>query len=767
MKEKITWYQWLMTSAVMLLTICKNFWTLIKSPDTTLLSAGGDGLKNYLTPMLHVKNSSTYNHFDSMNYPYGEHVLFTDNQPLISNILRFFQVNFRDISYHTVGVLNYALLISLFLSACLLYYFFRRMELPHWYSLISSVIISWLSPQLMRFGCHYALGYMAILLLLLYFLMKFEKRESKWSYRITLLLFLAPLLHFYYFGISAFFISIFYLLKVIKDRKLGLFYLKHWSIQLLLPYLFFNFIWLKIGTDVTDRPNNPWGFLHYVSDLNGTFLKEGNYLFNFLNQYAFKVVPQREFESLNYVGFIATFYLFVRLVSWIFSRDFKVTEENLPEKSFFHTAFWASLILYIFSMGVPFIYGKLEFLLAYTGPLKQFRGLGRFSWMFYFVVNILGFYCVYHWGKNIKSIEFRRLFWVIFIAIGIIEARQNAEKISKTSNLYSILTSTGESIDDWLLYMDRSKYQAILPFPYFHLGAEYIGLEAGYPSPAYDLLASYYSGLPTMGSMMSRTSWKQAISSVPLGLDLYREPAVLRNLPDQRPLLVLENKEWHKAIDWRYNAILTKATKIHENNGFVLYELPVSAYQTLIEEKSIAIKNEAENIKLHQVGSLFCKDSLRNFLFLNFDENADPIKYRGAGSLAFSTKERKVLYKGSIPYVQVGKKYTFQFWLNIEKGEHASTELFIRELDKQATQKFFWHHGGQHFIKAIDGNWALVSFDFEPQFDYTEFEFVLENKDNKQSTLHIDEFMVYPVNAEIFMKSSDEVMKNGRWYPVK
>ena len=767
MKVNITWKHWLLTAATMLLTVVANFHSLIKSPDTTMLSADGDGLKNYLTPLLHVKNSSTYHHFDSMNYPYGEHVLFTDNQPLISNILRFFEVNFREISYHTTGVLNFALLFSLFFSGCLLYYFFRSVELPHWYSVISALIVAWLSPQLLRFGGHYALGYMVILLLLLYFLKEFESKESKWSYRITLLLLLAPQLHFYYYGIAALFLSTFYFLKVVQDRRQWFFYLKHWTLQLVLPFLFFNFIWLKIGNDVSDRPDNPRGFLQYVSEPNGTFLKEGNFIFDFLNEYVVKIDPQKEFESLNYIGFIATFYLLIRLLSFLFSGKFSITEPaaKLNDKPFFQTAFLASLILFLFSTGCPFNIGNLEFLLAYTGPLKQFRGLGRFSWMLFFIVNILGFYSVYHWGKQIRNVEFRRLFWVIFLCIGLVEAQQNALKVNKTSNMYAVLTSTGETIPDWLPYMDKSTFQAILPLPYFHLGSENMSIEAGNGSPAYDLLASYYSGIPTMGVMMSRTSWQQSLSSLPLGLELYREPPVLNRLPDQRPLLLLENKEWHKFTGDKFAAICAKAKKIHENDAFTLYELPISAYRELIQEKNAAICREVDSLALNPVGSLLSKDSLNNFIYLNFDERPDPLSYRGVGSLSFGSNEQKELFKGKIPHVQVGEKYVFQFWLNVKKGEHATTELFVRELDNQGAQKYFWHHGCQHNIQTIDREWALVSFEFVPQFDHTDFVFELYNKDYKSTELHVDEMMVYPVGTALYMKTNTEVMKNGRWYP--
>ncbi len=767
MTNKIKWYQWAIVALTMFVSIYARFHSIIKSPSSTLFGSGGDALKNYLTPLLHVKNSSTYNHFDSMNYPYGEHVLFTDNQPLISILLRFFQQNFNDVAYHTTGVLNMMLLTSLFLSGCLLYYFFRRLALPHWYSVLSAVAVAWLSPQLMRFGEHYALGYMFILLLLLYFLMGFEDRQWKWSKRILALVFIAPLLHFYYFGISALFLTLFYAVKVFNDRKTLVFYAKHWAIQLLIPFTFFNFIWLKIGNPVTDRPDSPSGFLHYITVWEATFFKQGSWWYDFINTYFIKILPVNEPESINYIGFVAVFFCLVRLTSWFFTRKLTVfdnTNENIPEGNFLRTAFWASLLLYIFSAGVPFIFPSCEFLLAYAGPIKQFRGLGRFAWMFFFVINIIAFYSVYHWGENIKQVEFRRVFWLIFLVIAAREAVSNAQQLGEPESLYAELKTTGERLEDWIPYMDKNKYQAILPIPYYHLGAEYLGLEVKDSSICYNLMSAYYSGLPSMSVMMSRTSWQQSLNSIPLGMEFYREPQVLRELPNQKPLLVMEYKQWHKEQGYRYSTLLAKATKIHENQAFALYELPIDAYKNTIAEKANQVKQEAESNELIQNGALMTKDSSLKYVYQNFDNTPNDVYYRGAGSFIFNNNEKKIVFSKNLSLQQKGKRHTLQFWLNVKEGIHARTEFFIRELDKNAEQQFFWHQGCMSNIVALDGNWALVSIVFEPQFEDTTIEVSMFNESQKKSILYLDEFLIYPEGNDLFMKNGNEVMKNGRWF---
>jgi hypothetical protein len=766
MDNKIKWYQWMVLCLLLFVSINSKFSALLKKPDILLFSAGGDGLKNYMTPMIHVKNDHSYNHFDGMNYPYGEHVLFTDNQPLLSNILRFVQNNITDISQHTVGVLNIMMLLSLFFSGIMLYVFFRRLSLPHWYSLIAAISVAWLSPQIARFCGHYALSYEIIPLLLLYFLMRFEDFTWKWSISICALVLFAPMLHFYYFGISAIFLSVYYFIKVIKDKTTFVFYVKHWVIQVIIPFIFLNFIWLKIGNSVTDRPDSPYGFLHYVTVWEGTFFNPGSWFYTFIDTYLIKIRAVSEFESINYIGFAAFLFVLIRIISWIFTRKVTMLEEDsdLPEGNFLKTAFWASVILYIFSTGLPFKIPQLEFLLAYTGPLKQFRGLGRFSWLFFLVVNIIAFYEIYNWGRRINNVEFRRVFWLVFLIIAAREGLGNANRVGKPADLYETLDTMGEPKENWLSHLDTAKYQAILPLPYFHTGAEYLGLDLNGATFARSLFVSYYSGMPSMGVMMSRTSWQQTLGSFPLGKPLYRVPPVLNNLPNQKPLMALVDKKWLEFAGQDYTILLSKGKKIHENAAFLLYELPIDAYARAIDEKMQGVIQEAHDAKLVRRGNLLTKDSSENFIYKTFDDKETPIRYQGNGAFLLENDKKISLFKGQLPNQQKGAKYKLQFWLNLERGESIRNDFHIREISKKGEELSRLEHGAIHNIVGIDGNWILVQVQVEVKEADSELELTIFNDLPKSSTVYIDELMIYPENAVIYQIGTNSIMKNGRWY---
>jgi hypothetical protein len=482
-----------------------------------------------------------------------------------------------------------------------------------------------------------------------------------------------------------------------------------------------------------------------------------------------KIRKVNENESINYVGFVATFFFFIRLLSWIFSQKLKMLEEEmsakLPENNFLKTAFWASLLLYIFSIGIPFNIPSWEVLLDYTGPLKQFRGLGRFSWIFFFVLNIVAFYAVFEWGSRIKSVEFRRFFYFIFLTILVSEGVRNARKVNPSETMASTYAANEESLETWLSFIEKDKYQALLPIPYFHLGSEFIGFDPEGTTIANHLLTSYHTGIPSLGVMMSRTSWQQSINSAPFGRELYKEPPVLKDLPNQKPLLVMEAKAHHKKTDLVYQNILDQGKKIHENKEYALYELPLDAYKKAIAIKTQNIRTEAQNPKLVKNGIFLTKDSVFQYVYDTFDATASELRYRGNGAMPILNKENKIIFSGQIPNQQKGKLFAAKCWLHVPIGINLQTDVYIIEKNKNTGEEIKkTHHGALHNVVTLDGKWFFLSLGFELQNDDSMIEIMVRNKNSQAKNIIIDELMIVPEWRDFYQINGNEVMKNGRWY---
>ena len=140
----------------------------------------------------------------------------------------------------------------------------------------------------------------------------------------------------------------------------------------------------------------------------------------------------------------------------------------------------------------------------YFGPLKQFRGLGRFTWVFYYVINLLVFYVLWNRSVRIKPDQSWReefqLNWdkikkgqlrkcrfvntkkwaiaVLPLLVLCYEAWtfQKSKQLHLTPNLAK-RELAAPSPDHWLNKVDFTGYQAVMPLPYHHVGSENIWLD--------------------------------------------------------------------------------------------------------------------------------------------------------------------------------------------------------------------------------------------------------------------------------------------------
>ncbi|MEO5906113.1 MAG: hypothetical protein ABIQ11_05270, partial [Saprospiraceae bacterium] len=112
---------WIILLVVLPALIIHSYFSKIFScPSCYLFEDGGDGLKNYYTLAYYVKHDQGW-HFSGMNYPYGENIIYTDNQPILALTLRWVDQHITDMDNHVVGVLNMLLLIGLYLAVLVCY----------------------------------------------------------------------------------------------------------------------------------------------------------------------------------------------------------------------------------------------------------------------------------------------------------------------------------------------------------------------------------------------------------------------------------------------------------------------------------------------------------------------------------------------------------------------------------------------------------------------------------------------------------------------
>src|SRR4026207_243076 len=110
MSDKKKWLA--ITVGAQLLVVLWFFAPVVRHPNSYFFSAGPDGIKNYYIPAYYIRYDQGI-HFSGMNYPYGEHSLYTENQFPISILLQFVQHHFYNVADKTTAIINLLMILSL------------------------------------------------------------------------------------------------------------------------------------------------------------------------------------------------------------------------------------------------------------------------------------------------------------------------------------------------------------------------------------------------------------------------------------------------------------------------------------------------------------------------------------------------------------------------------------------------------------------------------------------------------------------------------
>jgi hypothetical protein len=486
--------------------------SLFLHPNDLFIASEGDSLKNYYTYAYQIKHGDDLFNFNGLNYPYGEQITFTDGQPLLTLFLSFFPF----LEGHSIGIMNFLIMLSFSLTPLIIYKVFRKFNLPEIQSIVGALSIALMCPQIFRLSGHFSLTYPIIFPLLILLLLNFCHQPSfKNSFKIFLLSFCAFMLHpytgFAFTMFSSLALVIFYFSKKsISVNKNFTFYLSILLSSIGAILVFKGLLW---STDVHGlRYDTPYGYDLYSASPGSVFVPSVGPFRHFLSQ-VIKVYAQ-EWESLGYIGICTIFTLVITIVlKTIFVKRFCLPEYTL-------LLFIPAIFTLLFSFGLHLKFG--DTFANLLGPIKQFRALGRFSWLFYFVSTIFAFILVdkisraffLKRGKQI-ALVLTLVFGVLFTIESMPFHNQLKEFVGKSKN--SFLThNLKPNILSIVNCIKTKKYQSIITLPYFHVGSEFFTRNPSRESYVPAMLISYHTGIPLMGNIGSRTAIEEAKNEISL-----------------------------------------------------------------------------------------------------------------------------------------------------------------------------------------------------------------------------------------------------------
>ncbi|MFC7666769.1 hypothetical protein ACFQT0_04550 [Hymenobacter humi] len=683
------------------------FWFVLLAPNDYYFGLG-DGVQAYFTTSYYARYGA-WAHFSGMNYPEGDHINYTNMQPLLAGTMRLLELIGLPVATYTVGITNLLALLGLALAPGPLYLLLRRSRLPAWYAGITALLIAFLSPQVLRFSAHLALSYVVFFPWLWYCIVRMqdEPRAARWytifAVSLTLMGFIVP----YYVALGSLFLLGHVLLLVLWQRRLGPLAWRM-AVAAIVPLLIMQG-WLWLTDSVTDRPANPYGLLVYKATLTSVFLP----VLAPLQPLWSRVVPleMAEGEGWSYVGLATTITLVVSgllaLAALVVRRQraaFVQCWAAVPVH--LRTGLWAATLLLLFSFAIPFRWESFAWLTDHAGPIKQFRALGRFAWPFYYVGGCYAAYCLYTvWERQVRRGAPRwQLVWLPLVLLGWageawINVDFRASMIRDLTGASSLLDKDA-SISQQLSWVNRrpQEFQAILSLPYFILGTDKLSLNGSEGSFYQSYNTAFVTGLPLLANHTTRASAGAALRHIQLLSSPLLPKELLAHLPSAKPFLVVVGNGPLSPAEQRITAM---AKLLYAGAEGALYELPVAALvaTTQAAERAQAAKL-LPNLPVRS-GGLRCTTP-KGVLLRTFDDGANRSGHLAAGAFYEAAPKYSVLYDGPVPMPADTGNYEVSVWINGKTAYGLGSMLVRQYVGDQVVDQ---QGAGASGMTEVDGDW--------------------------------------------------------------
>lgn len=727
---------------------------MVLSPGEILINIGGDAAKNYYTFLYHAQNGSGI-WFEGMNYPYGEHIVFTDAQPLFAVLLSNMKWVNPLIIFHLL------LATGFFLAIVYVYKILVRFQVHSLFALIFAPLITIMSPQIFKLEQHFSLAYICLLPAFFYYSIAWYQDTKRSS---LLGLFLVSLLcsfiHLYFALMIVFWVVLYsggYTLQVVsmKQRTSVKNLLPYWLASLSPVILLQIFIWL---TDPhKDRPSYPYGARAHRTTFNELFT-------SYLSPIWQWVVKQTDVgrlggggEGYSYLGVTVILILSTSAIVYIIKS---VKRKTLYINSNNGLGIWLFIAsgMLVFCSGIIFV--KCFVCLDYASFIKQFRAIGRFSWPFYNIVTIVAVVLLYESYKYLlirnrfiarSIVILAALLWLIEAVPYAIYTRTLSAKGSEHYKEFYV----GKSWDSELKKYGYNKddFQSILQLPYVHIGTEKLGVNAGYGGRLVDgFSASLALNLPLMDVMMSRSSWGQAFKQVRISGGLFADQQVLKDC-NEKPILLIHSLDYKPGYDELF--IINNADSIGTANNYVLYALSPGSILNTIKENKVVIANILERI----VAADTCIGCKGDWFVDHLDSGSSKEVLYGEGAARAIKGNTAIVFNKKINPEYDMQEYEFSAWVLISNKDYKIPRFRLKIFDSLDNKLADTYALTQESVDN-NGYWLRTNKYIKLPLSGRRFEVELVNIVNP-AYLALDEIMLRPADATVISKNSEKILINN------
>ncbi|MEM7103413.1 MAG: hypothetical protein AAF502_09810 [Bacteroidota bacterium] len=724
------------------------FW---KANDYLFIPAG-DGLKNYFSFAHYVKYGGD-GRFTAMTYPYGEFALLTDGHFALASLLHWVDSHLFDVSDYSIGILNFLMLFSLAICPVFIYLILRRFGVSIWFACLAGLVIGFLSPQVQRYAAHYSLSYAFFLPMVWYFLLRMmaAKRPIFWAAGTVLAINFFGFLHPYYVPLAVFFLLAYgfiYSLQHLRNFR------KHLATNLwiygtgLAAILIFMTI-ASLGDPVTDRHPAPYGIFTYFATFESVFLPSFGPVLDLWKYFTLvQMAPTK--EGMAYVGVFGVLILAfttIRFARKLLKRR-NFTAFRFTCSQHLNGMLWAATLMLLLATAFPFLH--FEFLLGLFPPFKQFRSLGRFAWVFYYVFTVYAAYYLYLVYRSLSNKGNHQIaVSVVLVAMffwgadAFVNVNYASKKLHKARGKNTIFVDTNRDYSNFLKDAGYAPedFQAMLAFPYFNNGSEKFYIYRS-NKVVYETMKSLYDiNVPVASFLSPRTSLSHSYKLAQLVSSDLIEKEILPEL-NEKPFLILRTKEKLKADE---EALIKKAERIYSNKYIELYKLPMSAFETRIDEVLVDYQLIRDSIPVNGNIQTLAPQSL--IRFEDYEAETTPLSYDGKGALYGGDLKRITFFEDSLS-TEKPLDIECSVWIYADSEMASFPALFVEVYNEQGGRVKHQEYNPKFFMEYSEG-WvkATVKMPYKPGHRLVAY---MKHENRRISNFIADNFMIRPADTDVW-----------------
>lgn len=745
-----------------------SFGPVLRQPNNYLMAAGGDGLKTYYNSEWYIRHNPDGATHTGFSYPYGNHLVYTDANPLLSGLLRFVHRHIAPVGKYTVGITNLTLILAFFPCVWMLYLLLRRCLLPQVWAAVFAMAICWLSPQIDRFTGHYALSYLFFIPLLWYLLLRLFE-PGRWQIWLALYAGTVALFQFahpYHFLLGFGWMGAWIVVHVLQQRQEWKYWRWRYAAGLLaaaLPVVLLKgWEWATTHTPV-DFVKYPWGLLHYTAGFRTIFLpaQPNAYLaspeWDLLHYIGLvKGGGGDALEGAAYVGLVGLALLPLllwRILALLRRRRRRLLAPVLPAP--LRNGIWAATLLLIVANALPFrIFPFLEEVLSF---MRQFRSLGRLAWPFFYVYMALAVWMLYAFYRMLRrhsaglgriALALAGLALVVWAAEGRILIKRKRDYFLQNSiqpnyaawrtDYRGLLAEKGFSPDS---------FQAILALPFYHIGSEKITHE-GWHSSFHSMALSLNTGLPMLNGYVARAPLSASLQAIQLMSNPLIPKSLIGLLPNKKPLLLLYTHEPPPPHEQR---LIEAATPILQQGDVRLALLSPDAFADTRAAARAAFETQRDSLEM------------REGLLLR---GPGPVIAGGFGDAFFAgdslgaqarqqlKKGRFSVWDGPVEAPAQDMPMELSVWVRLDAQSNYLPPLFCRQY--QGETLLAEHNSDMKYALDIWRGWARISLPFTLNPLCNRLEVFV-----KGEKLRFDNLLIRPQQTDVYVQEGPRLSLNN------